>query len=668
MKQPILKTYTEPNLDYIRENAKDVILIKSKILDEILLTVENKTYNNYMNISDKQLAELGEKYLILDKEVEEFFTQIGYLGQLMNLRQSDEITDLYNFLIPIFSERELEKSLDRRYYEAILEVKQNGGMTKDEELSIDRAIREEKRNGIDLSDELKVSLNQIEEELSLLSTQFNINNTNALDAINIEIKKTDFKSLDEREIDSFKNDNGTYSVKNFNDYIKYMTYSNNREQKQVLYKTFNTLALDNEEVIVKTLELRQKMMDILGYSTFSDYILEERDAKEKINVQNMLISLKKYSLEPAKKEIADLEKYAKDKDNIDELKPYDLAYYENLYIKEFFDIDENYIKEYFELTHTLDEVLKFISNSFQSKFVEATDKYKTWHKDVKVYEVLENEKISGVIYFDLIERNKKSPGAWKSGLENYHVDGNKDINLPVCLVSTNFSQPNEEGISLLKHNDLVTLLHEMGHATHHLFSKVELNSLSGTNVLWDVVEYPSQFLEYFAYDKDTLTKISSHYKTGQNLDTDNIDKIINAKNFLSAYRTIRQTQLASTDFNLHSDNETKDIKDIYNMTQKTLEEFQLLPISDFQKQHINSFSHIFAGGYASGYYSYKWAEIFSAGTYRFLSTSKRKDEDLLKYKKNILEKGGTINMTEAFKEMTGKNLDIKDLMIVEGII
>jgi len=159
-----------------------------------------------------------------------------------------------------------------------------------------------------------------------------------------------------------------------------------------------------------------------------------------------------------------------------------------------------------------------------------------------------------------------------------------------------------------------------------------------------------------------------NYKTGKNLDDDNIDKIINAKNFLSAYRTIRQTQLAATDFNLHSDNETKDIKAIYNMTQKTLEEFQLLPISDFQKQHINSFSHIFAGGYASGYYSYKWAEIFSAGTYRFLSTSKRKDEDLLKYKKNILEKGGTINMTEAFKEMTGKNLDIKDLMIVEGII
>jgi oligopeptidase A len=658
--------YKEPQINTIIERTK---IIFEKQWQEDLKLIEKfkkkeKTYDNYYI------------YLSNSKEMIELNQELTHLFHLNNVATSDKIEKIIQELIIIFSEYELKYNLDIRFYNALKEVeehllknKENIENFKHKLIYIQKSIKSEKLTGIELSNEKKEELSKINEEISLLSNQFNINDILSLQKENKDkiVSYQDLKDcgFSDDNIERFKNNN-EYKINTLNDYIEFMKYSPNREKRKKLHKLFSSRAEENKEIIDKILNLRTKIPKIIyndNSKNYSDLILEERDAKDVDTVFNFLNDLTSTKIRnKANNELEDLKNMAK-KDGINDFKNYDFAYYSKKVEESLFNIDENYLKQFFESRKTLNGILNFIEESFDVKFkeIDLNNKYETWNKDVLLFELYSksNQKI-GIIYFDLYERENKSSGAWKSSIENYHKDNKNNIILPSCNVVCNFQKKDKNGISLLTHRDVITIFHELGHALHHLFSKVEINNLSGTNVLWDVVEFPSQFLELFASDENVLNKINEHYKTKEKLSNKDIQNIIKSKDFLIAYQTLRQVEFSLIDMELHSTNNPNVEDIIKNVRKKT----SVIKNEDYEKQ-IYTFSHIFAGGYSASYYSYKWAEILSIGVFKFYQNQKN-DIDKLKVLKNfkelILETGGTVDIVEQFIKITGNKPQIDNLI------
>ena len=443
-----------------------------------------------------------------------------------------------------------------------------------------------------------------------------------------------------------------------------MTYGSSREKREQLYKAYTTRASQNGKLIEEILSLRYKKAQILGFDNYAQLSLQTKMAQNEQSVLDFLYELSKYTKEKTKQELDELREFAK-KDGIDQLQSYDITYYSKKLEKEKYSIDEEYYRPYFEQNSVIDGLFEFLYKMFDIKFVLEPDA-KKWDEKVKVYQIIQNNKTIARIYLDLEARDDKSAGAW---MNNWHTHSNildKEI-LPTAFIVASFPVSTNTTASLLRHDDVVTLFHEVGHALHHLLSKVDEPFVSGINgVSWDTVEFPSQFLEYFAYEKDILKIFAKHYKDGTILDDEAINKLIKAKNFQSALLTTRQLEFALFDFKLH--------QDLYNeeQTQKLLDKVRdevggLKPPSYNKFQ--NQFSHIFAGGYSAGYYSYKWAEVLSADAfYLFLQDGILNKTLSTRYKDIILGKGGSCDMNELYLQFAKREPDIKSLLKIDEII
>ena len=405
---------------------------------------------------------------------------------------------------------------------------------------------------------------------------------------------------------------------------------------------------------------------ILGFENYAQYSLATKMAKTEDDVISFLEELGNKAKKKAKEELEEIKEIAL-KDGITDFRSSDMAYYSEKLKKAQYDLDEEYYRPYFEQQSVLNGFFDFLHQMFNIKFTKAQTS--SWDEKANVYDLSENDKIIGRIYIDLEARSDKKGGAWMNNWHTYHKNSAGEIKFPTAYIVCNFPQSTSETPSLLRHSDVVTLFHEMGHALHHLLSKIEEPFVSGiSGVAWDTVEFPSQFLEYFSYDKEVLKLFAKHYVTKEILDDEAIEKIIKAKNFQSSLATIRQVEFALFDFKLYQ-KLYKSEDEIQNLLDSIRNEFAAIIPPRYNKFQ-NGFSHIFSGGYSAGYYSYKWAEVLSADAfYMFIDSGNIFNKDLgIKYKDTILSQGGSCNMDKLFFNFAQREPSVDSLLKIDGII
>jgi len=647
------------NLTDFENSSKKLELIiqnNKKELEE-LLKIEDKNYDNFI-VPYQQLAQ----------NLEQFCTPIFHIDSVKN---SETTQKVYQECLPLISIYSSQLSSNEDIYRAFLDIqdKYNSTLNIEQQKVLENEIRDFKLGGCGLSAELKKELEEINLRLSELSKEFSQNLLDATNAWEMILEdKSDVKQIPSSDLESAKfiDEDGNEKYKftlQMPSYIAYTTYGSNREKRQEIYKAYCTRAPQNGKLIEEILKLKEKEAKILGFENYAQLSLATKMAKSEEDVINFLYDLAHHSQDKAKEELQEVKQLAQ-KDGIEDLESFDLAYYAQKLKEAKYDIDEEYYRPYFEKKTVLNGLFDFLNKMFGIKFKKVQTN--TWDDKAEAYEIIQDGKSSARLYVDLEARKDKRGGAW---MNNWHTHSKigEDEELATAYIVCNFPTSSKTSPSLLRHSDVVTLFHEMGHALHHILSQVNQPFVSGINgVAWDTVEFPSQFLEYFAYDKEVLQMFAIHYQTHEVLDDEAIQKLIRARNFQSSLSTIRQLEFAIFDFKLHQ--KLYDEKGTQKLLDDIRKEISVIHPPQYNKFQ-NGFSHIFAGGYAAGYYSYKWAEVLSADAfYLFIENGTFNKQLANGYKNIILGKGGSIDMNKLYFEFAKREPDVKSLLKIDGII
>jgi len=646
-------------LDDFENSAKALEKLIEKNKNEIdrLIDIEDKTYNNFV-----------VPYQLLQEKLDIFCTPIFHIDSVKN---SETTQKVYEECIPLISVYSSQLSSNENIYSAFKDIqyKYNSTLNNQQQKVLENEIRDFKLGGCGLSDEDKKTLEDINLSLSKLSKEFSQNlldATNSYSMICEDLQEVKDIPKSDLETAKFTDDDGKIKYKftlQMPSYIAYMTYGTSREKREELYKAYNTRAPQNGKLIEEILKLKDQEAKLLGFENYSQLSLATKMASKEDDVINFLYDLAKYSKDKAKDEIEEVKKLAKE-DGVVDFRNSDLTYYSHKLKEAKYDIDEEYYRPYFEKTSVLNGLFDFLNKIFNIEFNKIDEK--SWDDKVDIYEISNNDKTIAKIFIDLEAREDKRGGAW---MNNWHTRGVLDgkVTLPTAYIVCNFPVSTNSTPSLLRHSDVVTLFHEMGHALHHLLSTVDEPFVSGINgVAWDVVEFPSQFLEYFSYDKEVLQMFAKHYETKETLDDTAIDKLIKAKNFQSSLATIRQVEFALFDFKLHQ--KLYDEKGTQELLDNIRKDISVIIPPKYVKFQ-NGFSHIFAGGYAAGYYSYKWAEVLSADAYLLFIESGVFNKELGdRYKELVLGLGGSVDMSVIYEKFSGRTPEVKSLLKIDGII
>ncbi len=640
------------DLENIKNSVENLINTNNNKIEELINNTKNHTYYNFI-----------KPYQEMDERLEVEFTQAYHLNSVNNSKKSQEV---FNHLLPLITEYNTKISQDERIYSIYKKIKKDEYENLDQACKkvIDDGILGFKLSGSDLNQDKKDRLKEINLKLSKLSNDFSQNvldSTNAYELI-IEDEK-DIKGIPTSDLESAKIQKDGKALYRFTlqmpSYIAYMTYGPNEKLREKLYKAYSTRAPQNEKLIDEILALKDEKAKILGFKNYAELSIQTKMAKSTNEVIEFLEELAKKSKPQAKKEFEELEDFAGKK-----LNSWDILYYSEKLRKAKYDVDEELYRVYFEKNSVVNGLFEFLNKIFKIEFKKV--KTPLWHEKASCYDIYENKQVIARIYLDLEARESKKGGAWMNNWQSYYVDSSNHTNLASAFVVCNFPPSSKTNPSLLRHNDVVTLFHEMGHAIHHLLSKVSENFVSGVNgVEWDAVEFPSQFLEEFSYEKSVLQTFAKHYKSGEVISDKMIDRLKKAKNFQSAMMMVRQLEFALFDFKLHLKlYQSNEVQALLDSIRKEVS----IHIPPSYNKFQNSFSHIFAGGYAAGYYSYKWAEVLSADA--FIELIERDfDEKLTKsYKENILYKGGSKSMKELFREFLNRDPKVDNLLKASGII
>ncbi|MEV9546273.1 M3 family metallopeptidase [Aliarcobacter butzleri] len=654
-------SFKDFNLDNL-ENSKEILeklLDEKRVLINELLNIENKTYKNFV----LPFQEIGES-------INEFLTPIFHIDSVKN---SEITTKVYEECLPIISKYETEISQNENIYLSLKDIQFNEKsiLNDIQNKVLENEIRDFELSGCNLENNKKKRLEEINLKLSELSHKFSQNLLNATNAFEMIITNfEDVKEIPQSDLELAKfEEDGIIKYKftlQMPSYLAYITYGTNRERREEIYKAYCTKAPENGKIIEQILALKDEKVKILGFENYAQYSLATKMAKTEDDVISFLEELGNKAKKKAKEELEEIKEIAL-KDGITDFRSSDMAYYSEKLKKAQYDLDEEYYRPYFEQQSVLNGFFDFLHQMFNIKFTKTQTK--AWDEKVKVYDLSEDGKTIARIYIDLEARKDKRGGAWMNNWHSHFRNSNGEINLPTAYIVGNFPQSTKEIPSLLRHSDVVTLFHEMGHALHHLLSKIEEPFVSGiSGVAWDTVEFPSQFLEYFSYDKDVLKLFAKHYQTGEVLDDEAIDRIIKAKNFQSSLATVRQVEFALFDFKLYQKlYKTED--EIQSLLDTIREEFAAIIPPRYNKFQ-NGFSHIFSGGYSAGYYSYKWAEVLSADAfYMFIDSGNIFNKELgIKYRDTILSQGGSYDMDKLFFDFAKREPSIDSLLKIEGII
>jgi oligopeptidase A len=656
----MFKDFNTNNLKQSKDILSD-LLDQSRAKIDQLLKIKNKTYKNFIT-----------PYQLIAQDIEEFITPIFHLDSVKNSELTQEV---YSQILPLISNYQTELSQNEDIYRAIKDIQDNeySSLNDIQKKVIENELRDFRLGGCGLDDEKKDRLKQINLTLSEYSKEFSQNLLDATNAYELIIEdEKDIQGLPSSDIElakfEDKDDNNKIKYKftlQMPSYIAYMTYGTNRKYREQLYKAYTTRAPQNEQLIEKILILRDEEAKILGFKNYARLSIEPKMATSEDEVISFLEDLASKSKDKAKEELQEVKDLAKQLDNLEDIQSYDIGYYSEKLKKEQYDIDQEFYRAYFEQKSVLDGFFNFLNKLFDITFKKVDAP--AWDDKVDVYDIYIDNKVHSRLYMDLEARKDKRGGAWMNNWHNRYINSNNQQVLPTAYIVCNFPASTPSTPSLLRHDDVVTLFHEMGHALHHLLTQIDEPFVSGINgVAWDAVEFPSQFLEYFAYEAQVLKTFAKHYETKQVLDDRSIAKLKKAKNFQSSSATIRQVEFALFDFKLHQKLYNKELmQELLDSIRKKYSPLLPPKYNKFQ----NGFAHIFAGGYSAGYYSYKWAEVLSAHAfYKFLEKGIFNKELSNLYKDLILGQGGSVNMDQLFVKLFGEKPQVDSLLKIDGII
>jgi len=640
------------NADYKPAIKKAIELAKQEI-DEIVNNTEKPTFENTTVALDFS----GEK---LSRITSIFFN-------LNSAETNDEIQKIAQEVSPWLSEFGNDITLNQELFARVKSVFDNQkklDLSPEQDMLLDKQYKGFARNGANLSEEKKANLREIDKQLSKLSLQFGENVLAETNAFEMHLTdEKDVSGLPESAKEAAKQlaeenkKEGWIFTLDYPSYIPFMTYADNRELRKKMAiaagkKGFQDNKNNNEQNVLDIVNLRYKRANLLGYKSHAHFVLEERMAETPEKVFSFSEELLEKAKPAALKEFEKLEKYAQKLDGIDQLQKWDGSYYSEKLKKEIFDLDQEILKPYFKLENVINGVFTIANKLFDLQFKEVFDIDK-YHQDVKTYHVTDSENnFIAVFYADFHPRKGKRDGAWMTSYKSQQIKNGENERPHVSIVC-NFTKPTSSKPSLLTFNEVTTLFHEFGHALHGMLANTTYTSLSGTSVSWDFVELPSQILENWCYEKEALELFAKHYETGEVIPMKYITKIKESASFHEGMQTLRQLSFGLLDMKWHG-RSPLGIKSVKDLENDAFEETKLYP--DVAENCMStSFSHIFQGGYSSGYYSYKWAEVLDADAFEyFLEKGIFNKEVATKFKENILSKGGTEKPMELYKRFRGK--------------
>ncbi len=632
-------------------------------IDNLTLIIDqnNQKVNEILSIKEKTFANFIKPFEMMDEKLDQFFTPLSHINSVSN---SDETQKIYAASLPILTEYSTAISQNLEIYKAIKMIFENETLSNEQKRVCQLNIQNFELSGAHLDDTTKERLQTIHLQINEISNDFSQNLLNATNEFELIVDANDVEGVPQSDIEDLKfEENGVIRYKlnlQMPTYIAYMTYGKNQEIREKLYKAYTTRAPQNAKIIEKLLKLKFEMANLLGFKNFSEYSIASKMAPSSDKVIEFLQKLIDSSLDQAKNELNEFQEITKN-----EIKSCDMAYYSELLKREKYDIDEELYRPYFEKTSVINGLFEFLEKLFGLTCKEIN--LPLWHEKAKAYDIYLGQTLRARIYMDLEARKHKKGGAWMHNWQTHCTNENGSEQLASAFIVCNFPASNKENPSLLRHDDIVTLFHEMGHTIHHILSKVNENEVSGVNgVEWDAVEFPSQLLENFAYEPQVLKMFAKHHKTAEVLPDEMIDKLIASKNFQSALSMLRQLEFSLFDFKLHMNIYNSD--EVQNLLDSIREKTALIKPPAYNKFQ-NGFSHIFAGGYAAGYYSYKWAEVLSADTYfQIVDEGIFGSKTAKDYLNIVLEKGGSYSMQKLFVDLMQREPDVKNLLRLNGIM
>ena len=675
MENPLLKESSAPfgapefdkikNEHYLPAFEAGIAEAKAEI-DAIVANEEEPTFENTieaMEVSGQTLNNVA-----------------GIFFNLMEANTNDQMQQIAEQVSPMLTEYSMYVSLNADLFQrvkAVYEKKEELGLAPDQMKLLEDNYKSFVRGGANLSDEDKELYSKWSEELSLITLQFSKNVLAATNAYVLNITdSTKLGGLPEyvktmaAETAAEKGLEGWAFTLDAPSYSPFLKYSTERDLRKQIWTAYNTRAIggenDNTEIVKKIVDLRIKIANILGYETYADYALEERMAKNKLTVNEFIKNLLEPSMAFAKKDVADVYAFAKKNGFEDsKLQSWDFSYWSEKYQQAEYSLSAEELKPYFQLESCIDAVLGLATRLYGITFTELDD-VPVYHPDVKVYEVKDADgRHLALFYADFVPRASNRGGAWMTEFRGQSIRDGVEYR-PFISTVMNFTKPTADAPALITHDELVTFLHEFGHALHGIFAEGRYGSLTGTNVSRDFVELPSQIMENWAFEPEYLNSFAKHYQTGEPIPAELIEKVVAAKNYLAGYGQVRQLHFGYLDMAWHSLTELP-AESTVEFEQKVLAPYAVMPEVE-GVAFSTSFSHIFSGGYSAGYYSYKWAEVLEADAFSlFKEKGIFNTEVSNSFRKNILSMGGTEDEAVIYRNFRGHDPEPQALMEKLGL-
>ncbi|MGZ8186272.1 MAG: oligopeptidase A [Methylobacter sp.] len=657
--------HIEPAIDQLLQEARSVV-------KQHLEATQNYTWED-----------LIEPLETVEDKLNKAWSPVSHMNSVVN---SDELREAYNACLPKLSEYSTEMGQNEALFNAYLTIAKSDEFTSldtAQQKIIQNALRDFRLSGIDLDNEKKQRYKEISQELSRLASNYE---ENLMDATNAWTKLiTEEQELSgltpsalaqARQTAESQNENGWMITLQFPSYIAVMTYADNRELRRELYEAFSTRASDrgphagrwdNTDIMEKTLALRHEKARLLGFNNYAELSLATKMAETTDDVTRFLEGLADRSWRQARKDLAELREFASKQYGIADLQSWDMAYTSEKMRQHFYQLSQEEVKAYFPITRVLPGLFAVVEKLYGLKISEITD-FDRWHPDVRFFRIHDkNDQLRGQFYTDLYARPKKRGGAWMDDcVGRKKTDGG--IQIPVAYLTCNFTPPTGDDPALLTHDEVITLFHEFGHGLHHMLTQVDYLGVSGiSGVEWDAVELPSQFMENWCWEEEALGLISGHYQTGEKLPDALFNKMLAAKNFQAGMIMVRQLEFSLFDFRIHRDYDPGKGGRIYEILDQVRAQVAVVKPPKFNR-FAHSFSHIFAGGYAAGYYSYKWAEVLSSDAFSLFEENGIFDPETgHAFLTNILEQGGSQEAMQLFKNFRGREPEIDALLRHTGI-
>lgn len=668
-----LPKFSEISPENIEPALKQILTENRNRLNSILNKYAVFTWHNLMLPMEE-----------MEDRLTKFWAPVAHLHAVL---ESDALRAAYNACIPLLTEYQSELMQNEKLYRAMQSIADSPEYqqyNQGERKVIENELRDFRLAGVSLPPQKKFEVSELQKKLTKLSTRFAENILDATSAWDLHITdKSVLKDMPESALSSSehaaqsKNMSGWVFTLEHSSYAAVMKYLSNRELRWLMYEAYTTRAsdagpnagrFDNTKIMEDILQTRHQFATCLGFKNYTEYSLSTKMAKTPEQVLRFLHELVVKSKHAAENEMEEIKELAK-KDGIDHIEAWDVAYYTEKCRLARYAISQEDLRPYFPINKVLSGMFSVVHSLFGIQIIEKKG-VDTWHPQVQFFEVYDSHNnLRGYFYTDFYARAHKREGAWmdECRVRRRLLDGS--IQNPAAFLTCNFARPIDQKPALLTHEDVQTLFHEFGHTLHHILTQIEYAPISGINgVAWDAVEFPSQFLEQWCFEKEVLSRISSHHITGESLPDALFNKLIAAKNFQSGMQMLRQLEFALFDFRVHLEWDPAKGPQVQKILDEVRKEISVIPIPKFNRfQH--SFSHIFAGAYASGYYSYKWAEVLSSDAFEvFLEKGIFNGEAGQSFLKNILEKGGIAEPMDLFIAFRGREPTIEPLLKQSGLL